>query len=258
MKTVERIGHFTIALNRNTYHLRWTNKNTGKQESESFGRDQERAESEAWKRMAALVSPDDVIERPNNPTFEELWHFYCREKKPNLSEGRVRRLEEAYKLYFKPALAKVPASDLPDAIRKMRDRMLSGWTGDGRNNSRGVRHQPIHPNTIEDLVNIARATLNFLLEERIIVGPSPVPTIRVAGRTSPMDRDPKGRHVSFEEIGKLIDACVFPHHLHMMLLELGCATRSGVFPEMLTDQILWDLDAIDVQITRESPNYRIG
>ena len=245
MKTVARIGHFTIALNRNTYHLRWTNKNTGKQESESFGRDQERAESEAWKRMAALVSPDDLIERPNNPTFEELWHFYCREKKPNLSEGRVRRLEEAYRLYFKPALAKVPASDLPDAIRKMRDRMLSGWTGDGRDNSRGVRHQPIHPNTIEDLVNIARATLNFLLEERIIVGPSPVPTIRVAGRTSPMDRDPKGRHVSFEEIGKLIDACVFPHHLHMMLLELGCATRSGVFPEMLTDQILWDLDAID-------------
>ncbi len=245
MKTIEKIGRFTVAQNRNTFHLRWTNSNTGKQESESFGRDLDRATSEAWKRMAALVSPDDLIERPNNPTFEELWHFYTREKKPNLSEGRARRLDEAYKLYFKPALAKVPASDLPDAIRAMRDRMLSGWTGDDRDNSRGARHRPIHPNTIEDLVNIARATLNFLLEERIIVGPNPVPTIRVAGRTSPIDRNPKGRHVTFAEIGKLIDACAFPHHRHMLLLELGCATRSGVFPEMLVDQVLWDLDAID-------------
>lgn len=245
MKTLERIGHFAIAQNRNTYHLRWTNKNTGKQESESFGRDHERAKHEAWRRMAALVSPSDLIERPNNPTFEELWHFYYREKKSSLSLGRVRRLDEAYKLYFKPALAKVPASDLPDAIRSMRDRMLQGWVGDNRDDSRGARHKPIHPNTIEDLVNIARATLNFLLEERIITGPNPVPTIKVAGRTAPIDRDPKGRHLSFEEIGKLIDACAFPHHLHMMLLDLGCATRSGVFPEMLVDQILWDLDAID-------------
>ncbi|WP_304951448.1 hypothetical protein [Sulfitobacter sp.] len=245
MNTLERIGQFTVAQNRNTYHLRWTNKNTGKQESESFGRDLARAKSEAWRRMAALVSPDDLIERPNNPTFEELWHFYYREKKPNLSAGRVKRLDEAYKLYFKPALAKVPASDLPDAIRAMRDRMLAGWTGDDRNESRGARHKPLHPNTIEDVINIARATLNFLLEERIIVGPNPIPTIRVTGRTAAIDREPKGRHVSFEEIGKLIDACHFPHHLHMLLLELGSATRSGVFPEMLTDQILWDLESID-------------
>jgi hypothetical protein len=245
MKTLERIGHFAVAQNRNTYHLRWTNKNTGKQESESFGRDHDKARQEAWRRMAALVSPDDLIERPNNPTFEELWHFYYREKKPNLSLGRVRRLDEAYKLYFKPALAKVPATDLPIAIRSMRDRMLSGWTGDNRDQSRGARNKPLHPNTIEDLVNIARATLNFLLEEQIISGPNPVPTIRVSGRTAPIDRDPKGRHLSFAEIGKLIDACAFPHHLHMMLLDLGCATRSGVFPEMLTNQILWDLDAID-------------
>ncbi|PTA98899.1 MULTISPECIES: site-specific integrase [unclassified Sulfitobacter] len=245
MKTLERIGQFTVAQNRNTYHLRWTNKNTGKQESESFGRDRARAEGEAWRRMAALVSPGDLIERPNNPTFEELWHFYCREKKPNLSVGRVRRLDEAYKLYFKSALSKVPASELPDAIRMMRDRMLDGWTGDNRDNSRGARHRPIHPNTIEDVVNIARATLNFLLDERIIAGPSPVPTIRVAGRTAPIDRDPKGRHLSFSEIGKLIDACEFRHHLHIMLFELGCGARSGVFTPMWLDQVLWDVDAIN-------------
>ncbi|MCD1620683.1 hypothetical protein K7H20_21720 [Salipiger manganoxidans] len=245
MKTLKRIGHFTVAQNRNTFHLRWTNRNTGQQESESFGRDQERAESEAWKRMAALVSPDDLIARPNNPTFEELWHFYTREKKPGLSKGRATRLDELYKLYFRPALAKVPASNLPDAIRAMRDRMLGGWTGEDRDEKRGKRSEPLHPNTIEDVVNIARATLNFLLEERIIVGPNPVPTIRVAGRTSPIDREPKGRHVSFEEIGKLIDACAFPHHRHMMLLELGCATRSGVFTPMWLNQVLWDFDAID-------------
>ncbi|MAM60466.1 hypothetical protein [Maritimibacter sp. UBA3975] len=245
MKKIVRIGHFTVAMNRNTYHLRWTNKNTGVQESESFGRDLERAKAEAWRRMAALVSPDDIIERPNNPTFEELWHFYCREKKPILSLGRATRLDEVYKLYFKSSLAKVPANQLPDAIRAMKDRMLAGWTGDDRDEKRGKRNEPLHPNTIEDIVNIARATLNFLLEERIIVGPNPVPVIRVAGRTAPTEREPKGRHLSFAEIGKLIDACVCPHHLHMMLLELGCATRSGVFPEMLVGQVLWDLDAID-------------
>lgn len=245
MRTIERIGHFSVAQNRNTFHLRWTNSNTGRQESESFGRDLEKAKAEAWRRMAALVSPDDIIERPNNPTFRELWHFYCREKKPNLSDGRAKRLDELKKLYFKPELWNVTAKDLPDAIRVMRDRMLKGWTGDDRDERRGKRKKPLHPNTIEDIVNIARATLNFLLENGTIVGPNPVSTIPVAGRTAPIDREPKGRHITFAEMGKLIDACGPPHHLHMMLLELGCAARSGVFPDMLLNQVLWDLGAID-------------
>jgi hypothetical protein len=246
MKTVEKIGRFTIAQNRNTFHLRWQDKNLGRQVSKSFGRDLEAARKEAYKKMGAMVSPDEIIERPEDPTFEELWHFYKREKKPHLSEGRARRLDELYKLYFKPSLAKVPASRLPDAIRAMRDRMLvEGWIGDNRDDSRGVRQKPLHPNTVEDIVNIARATLNFLLEERIIVGPNPVPVIRVAGRTAPIDREPKGRHVTLAEIGKLIDSCAFPHHRHMLLLDLGCASRSGVFPEMLLNQVLWDFDALD-------------
>jgi hypothetical protein len=246
MKTLEKIGRFTIAQNRNTFHLRWYDNSLGQQASKSFGRDFEAARTEAYKKMGAMVSPDEIIERPEDPTFEELWHFYKREKKPHLSEGRARRLDELYKLYFKPSLAKVPASRLPDAIRAMRDRMLNdGWIGDNRDGSRGVRKKPLHPNTVEDITNIARATLNFLLDERIIVGPNPVPVIRVAGRTAPIDREPKGRHVTFAEIGKLIDSCMFPHHLHMLLLDLGCASRSGVFPEMLLNQVLWDFDAID-------------
>lgn len=245
MKTIEKIGRFAIAQNRNTFHLRWHDKNLGRQVSQSFGRDLEEARREAYRKMGALVSPDEIIERPDDPTFEELWHFYKREKKPHLSEGRANRLDELYKLYFRSSLAKVPASKLPDAIRTMRDRMADGWIGDNRDESRGVRHKPLSPNTIEDIVNIARATLNFLLEERIIVGPNPVPTIRVAGRTAPIDREPKGRHVTFEEIGKLIDACRFRHHLHMMLLELGCASRSGVFPDMQLNQVLWDFHALD-------------
>ncbi len=263
MITQERIGEFTVAKNRNTYHLRWLNRNTGKQESQSFGRDMEAAKREAWKRMAALVSPDDIIERPGDPTFQELWHFYTREKKPHLSAGRAKRLDELYKLYFKPSLAKVPASRLPDAIRSMRDRMLGdentiGWTGENRDDSRGVRHEPLHPNTIEDIVNIARATLNFLLKEKIIVGPDPVPTIRVAGRTAPIDRRTKGRHITFAEIGKLIDACKFRHHLHMLLLDLGCASRSGVFPDMLLNQVLWDFEALDTLPvgTKQTTKYK--
>lgn len=245
MKTIEKIGRFAIAKNRNTYHLRWHDKSLGRQVSQSVGRDLDAARREAYKKMGAMVSPDEVIERPDDPTFEELWHFYKREKTPHLSKGRAGRLDELYKLYFKPALSKVPASGLPDAIRAMRDRMVKGWTGESRDASRGARHKALHPNTIEDIVNIARATLNFLLEQRIITGPNPVPTIKVAGRTAPIDREPKGRHVTFSEVGKPIDACASPHHLHMLLLDLGCASRSGVFADMLLNQVLWDFDALD-------------
>ncbi|WP_164932916.1 site-specific integrase, partial [Tropicibacter alexandrii] len=188
----------------------------------------------------------------SKPTFEELWHFYKREKKPTLSLGRQRRLDELYKLYFKPMLAKVPASQLPDAIRAMRDRMIGDevkkippWLGDNRDEKQGARTEPLSRNTIKDIVDIAAATLNFLIDERIVVGPSPVPAIRVPGTTAPIDRTPKGRHLTFEEIGKLIHACKCRHHLHMMLLELGCASRSGVFTQMRIDQVLWDFDAID-------------
>ena len=126
MRTIEKIGRFAIAQNRNTFHLRWHDKNLGRQVSQSFGRDLEEARREAYRKMGALVSPDEIIERPDDPTFEELWHFYKREKKPNLSTRRANRLDELYKLYFKSALAKVPASKLPDAIRAMRDRMAKG------------------------------------------------------------------------------------------------------------------------------------
>ncbi|WP_146681729.1 site-specific integrase [Thioclava sp. F28-4] len=246
MKTIERLGPFSIAQNRNTFHVRWTNRNNGKQESQSFGRDFERAREAAIRRLAAMASPNDVAERPSDPTFEELWFFYRREKKKTLSVGRARRLDELYKLYFKSSLARVPASKLSPAIRAMSERMLDGWIGDDRDTSRGGRHLPLSPNTIEDIVNIARATLNFLLDEQIVSGPSPIAPIRIPGRTAPIDRDPKGRHVSFEEIGALIDACEFPHHLHMLLFDLGCAARSGGLIDMTTEQILWDFDALDM------------
>ena len=72
MKTIEKIGRFAIAQNRNTYHLCWHDKSLGRQVSQSFGRDLDAARREAYKKMGAMVSPDEIIEEFPDLTAEDI------------------------------------------------------------------------------------------------------------------------------------------------------------------------------------------
>lgn len=254
----EKVGKISIFQKHGAYHLRWWDPAAKRQFSERAGETLEEARAAAHRKLAAVVRPDDVIERMEDPTFGELWVFYKREKDFVLSEGRKRRLDELWKLYFKPKLATVPASRLADAIRSMRDDILNGWTGENRDTVRNDRSKPLSANTIEDIVNIARAVVGVCIENGYVKRIDPIPPIKVPGRTGPRDRDLKGRHVSFSEIGKMIDACEFDHHLAMMLIELGSGVRSGSIIDLTIPQIWWHLDAINMQVpgTPQTAKFR--
>lgn len=259
MRAIERIGKITISQAPNgSLHLRWKPEGAKYQTSRRVDGDIVAARAEAHKMLAKLVRPEDVIELPDDPLFEELWIFYKKEKELTLSEGRKRRLDELWKLYFAPRLARVPVSRLTDAIRSLRDELLRGWTGKDRDTVRNARHKPLSPNTIEDIINIARAVVKVCVEAGYVGRLDPIPAIKVPGRTGPQDREPKGRHLSFPEIGAMIDACELEHHRTMMLIELGTGVRSGSLFDLTLDQIWWHLDALNFQVpgTPQTTKYR--
>lgn len=249
MKVVEVIGRIRIVVTgTGRYHLRWWDPDRRKQVSEAAGPDLATARLVAHTRLMAVVRSEDVIERPMDPEFGELWIFYRREKQLTLSERRSGRLDEIWRLYLQPKLSRVPVSRLADAIRSMRNDILAGWTGEGRDLVRNARTKPLSPNTVEEIVNIARAVVSVCIEQGHVKGVDPIPPIKVPGKTAPKDREPKGRHLSFAEIGKLIDACECDHHLTLMLMELGAGVRSGSILDLTLPQIWWHLDAINLQV----------
>ena len=66
------------------------------------------------------------------------------------------------------------------------------------------------------------------------------------GVTKPEDRDPKGRYISFEEMGLLIEACRRPHILDLFLLNIGCGGRIGAVADMTGKKVRLDLSVIDL------------
>lgn len=68
----------------------------------------------------------------------------------------------------------------------------------------------------------------------------------IVGVTAPEDRDPKGRHISFEEMGLLIEACRRPHILNLLLLDIGCGGRIGAVADMTGKKVRLDLGVIDL------------
>ena len=75
----------------------------------------------------------------------------------------------------------------------------------------------------------------------------PVPRIPfIAGRTAPEDRDPKGRYLTFPEIGALIDAARREHMRDMLMLALGSGARPGSVAEIRGSFIYADLGVIDL------------
>ncbi|MEX3315466.1 hypothetical protein [Sulfitobacter sp. PS-8MA] len=103
----------------------------------------------------------------------------------------------------------------------------------------------LHPNTIADIIGSAVEACALAKSDSLTThNPPKIPFI--AGVTAPEDRDPKGRYISFEELGLLIDACKRPHILDLLLLDIGCGGRIGAVADMTGAKVRLDLGVIDL------------
>lgn len=103
----------------------------------------------------------------------------------------------------------------------------------------------LHPNTIADIVGSAAEACALAKSDGLTIHNAPKMPF-ISGLTAPEDRDPKGRYVSFEEIGLLIEACRRPHILDVMLLDIGCGGRIGAVFDMTGKKVRLDLGVIDL------------
>lgn len=251
MKTLHKIGRFSIAENRGALYLRWWNSHAQRTESERLhATTLEDAVRAAKARIRVIVDPAELI-RPDSkgdPTFGEIWLAFEQEKRESLGPNRFRLLQNRCDLYFKAHLWSVRMSNMDRALREFVKALEKGSTPPLRNSRRrgGPWHpKPLHPNTISDIVGsvveaCALAKINGTSQH-----PAPrKPTIY--GTTAPVDRDPKGRYISFKEIGMLIEACRRPHVLDLLLLDLGCGGRIGAVADMKGEFVYPDLGVVDL------------
>lgn len=253
MEKIERIGRFTIAKNRGALYLRWWNPHSKKTEAERLQATTiEQARKLARERMKTLIDRTEAI-RPDSgddPTFGEIWIGFEQDKRRSLAKERFRLLENRRDLYFIPHLWKVRMSKMGPALRALVEGMEEGkirpdntksklktLTSDGR--------PRLHPNTIADIIGSAAEACALAKSDGLTMhNPPKIPFI--AGVTAPEDRDPKGRYITFEEIGLLIEACRRPHILDLLLLDIGCGGRIGAVADMTGKKVRLDLGVIDL------------
>ena len=253
MEKIERIGRFTIAKNRGALYLRWWNSHTKKTESERIQATTiEQARKLALERMRTVMDRAEAI-RPgsgDDPSFGEIWLGYEQDKRKRLSRERFRLLENRRELYYKPHLWGVRMSKMGPALRVLVEGMEEGkirpdnvksklktLTEDGK--------PRLNPNTIADIIGSAVDACALAKSDGLTIH-QPPKTPFIAGTTAPEDRDPKGRYISFEEIGLLIEACRRPHVLDLLLLDLGCGGRIGAVIDMKGKKVSLDLGIIDL------------
>ena len=253
METVEKIGRFTIAKNRGALYLRWWDTHQKKTRCERLD-----ATTLEFARKAAEVRIREIADRTetiapesgDDPTFGEVWLGFEQDKRKRLAPQRFRLLENRKELYFKPHLWSVRMSKMGPALRALVTGMEEGdirpkntksklktLTEDGK--------PRLHPNTISDIVGSAAEVCALAKSDGATIhNPPKIPFI--AGITAPEDRDPKGRYVSFEEIGLLIEAVRRPHVKDLLLLDLGCGGRIGAVADMKGRKVRLDLNVIDL------------
>lgn len=251
MKTIEKIGRFTIAENRRSLYLRWWNPHAKKTESEKLGgRTLEEARRIAKERIRVVADPSETIRPDSNgdPTFGEVWLAFEQEKRETLGAQRFRLLENRRELYYRPHLWTVRMSRMGPALRDLVKALRDGTTAPRKySGKKGVPYtpRPLHPNTINDIVSSAIEVCAMAKSDGVTVH-NPPRKPNIAGTTAPADRDPKGRYLTFEEIGKLIEACRRPHMLDLLLLDLGCGGRIGAVADLKGEFVFPDLGVIDL------------
>lgn len=251
MNTIEKIGRFTIAENRKSLYLRWWNPHAKKTESEKLGgKTLEDARKIAKERIRVVSDPSEAIraESRDDPTFGEVWLAFEQEKRERLGQGRFRLLENRRELYYRPHLWSVRMSRMGPALRSLVKALKDGTTAPRKySGKKGVPYTPraLHPNTINDIISSAIEVCTMAKSDGV-TSHNPPRKPNIAGTTAPADRDPKGRYLTFEEIGKLVEACRRPHMLDLLLLDLGCGGRIGAVADMRGEFVFPDLGVIDL------------
>ncbi len=253
MKKIEKIGRFTICENRGALYLRWWNPHHRKTESERLDASTlEEARRQARERILVVADRTEAIspDSGDDPTFGEVWLGFEQDKRKRLSAERFRLLENRKELYFKPHLWGVRMSRMGPALR-----LLVTGMEEGRIRPENIKSKlktltedgkpRLHPNTIADILGSATEVCALAKSNGATThNPPDVPFI--VGVTKPGDRDPKGRYVTFEEIGLIIEAVRRPHIRDLLLLDLGCGGRVGAVADMKGKKVRLDLDVIDL------------
>jgi integrase len=251
MKTIEKIGRFTIAENRKSLYLRWWNPYAKKTESERLGgKTLEEARKIAKERIRVVSDPSETIraESGDDPTFGEVFLAFEQEKRERLGKERFRLLENRRELYYRPHLWSVRMSRMGPALRSLVKALREGTTAPRKySGKKGVPYtpRPLHPNTINDIISSAMEVCSMAKSDGV-TSHNPPRKPNISGTTAPADREPKGRYLSFEDIGKLIEACRRPHMLDLLLLDLGCGGRIGAVVDMRGEFVFEDLGVIDL------------
>lgn len=251
MKVIEKIGKYSICENRGGLYLRWWNPHKKKSASEKLDATTlEDARPAARALIRVVADPSETVRADSNgdPTFAEVWLAFEQEKRQTLGADRFRLLENRRDLYFKAHLWNVRMSSMGPALRDLVKALREGSTPPRRFSGRkGVPYtpKPLHPNTINDIVSSAIEVCALAKSDGVSIH-NPPKKPNIAGTTAPADRDPKGRYLSFEEIGALIEACRRPHMRDLLLLDLGCGGRIGAVADMRGQFVYPDLGVIDL------------
>ncbi|MCZ4262873.1 hypothetical protein O4G76_18720 [Limimaricola sp. G21655-S1] len=253
MKKIEKIGRFTIAENRGALYLRWWDSHGKKTVSERLqATTLEQARKLTRERMKTIVDRSEAI-RPDSgddPTFGEIWLGFEQDKRKRLSPQRFRLLENRRDLYFIPHLWNIRMSKMGPALRALVKGMEESKIRPDNTKSKlktlASNGKPrLHPNTIADIIGSAAEACALAKSDGLTTHNPPM-TPFVKGITAPDDRDPKGRYITFEETGLLIEACRRPHILELLLLDIGCGGRIGAVADITGKKVRLDLGVIDL------------
>ncbi|MBK1634170.1 hypothetical protein EV656_101184 [Rhodovulum adriaticum] len=279
MRTLRKIGRYAICENRGKLHLRWTPpkqprrserldaelrqaydpKVLKKDKPENLTRHQmkqweelqedlDHAEKVARSVIRRVIDPAELVDPASdgNPTFREIWLTFERFQEKNLkSEGRKKLIKYRRDLYYKPYLWNSRMTGLSAAVARMVDDLEAKSRADRR---QGVRQAiKLSPNTIYDIASTAVAAGNHAVTAGLSV--VTIPSVAVAGTTSPINRTSRGRYLTLDEIALLIDGAAAARHrhlLHLLLLVLGCGVRVGAVGMIETGFVKADLDVINL------------
>lgn len=233
MKTLEKVGRFSICEDRGKLYLRWWDAFAKKTKSQQLASTKlPAARKESKELIRVIMDPSETIlpTSGSDPTFGELWLNYEAEKRQKISKERMRLLGNRLDLYYRPNLWQVRMSRMGPALRAL-VKLL---------NDKGL-----HPNTSYDIISSAYE-VHALAHQAGLTGIHPGLKPSVSGTTAPADRTPKGRYLEFSEIGALIDAARNQHVLDQLLFALGTGARPGAIGALKLSQIDQELGVINL------------
>lgn len=196
MKTVKKIGRFSICENRGALYLRWWNPHRKKTEAEQLDAiTLEQAEVAAKQLIRKIADPSETVRPDSNgdPTFGEVWLAFEQIKREKLGAERFRLLENRKELYYKPHLWNVRMSKMGPALRDFVKALREGSTPPRKfTGKKGVPFTPheLHPNTISDIIGSAIEVCAIAKNDGHSSHNPPLKP-HISGTTAPQDRTPK-------------------------------------------------------------------